>query len=175
MQKKYSFNKVINDNELSNFKKDWLKSLTRPQDGMWESFRESATHWEIRDEDKMIGYTCIDDNNQLLQFYLSPEYLSQGEIIFKKIIQQADIKTGIVGTNNLIFLSIALNFVKELEVHTCLFSNHFEANIAAKEGKLSTCKRKDIDQIVDFCHYALGADKEWLNGYIGSLIDRKEI
>jgi len=175
MERSYSFNKVTNVDELTILKNDWLDSLTSPQDGMWEFFRNSAMNWGIICEDEMIGYASVGEGNQLLQFYISPKYFLQGEVIFKEFINKMKIKTGIVGTNNLGYLSIALNFVKELNVHSYLFRNNYEVHIEEKEGILKECKDEDIERIVNFCHYSMGAPKEWLVGYIGGLIEKGEI
>ncbi|MFK7772295.1 MAG: GNAT family N-acetyltransferase [Saprospiraceae bacterium] len=175
MKQNYHFNKITNTDKLTILKNEWLTSLTSPQDGMWEFFRNSAMHWEIVCEDELIGYTSVNDENQLLQFYISAKYFSNGEVIFKEFIEIMQIKTGIVGTNNLGYLSIALNFVEKLKVHTYLFRNSFEVNIDEKEGILKECQTENLERIVDFCHYSMGAPKEWLTGYVGGLIEKKEI
>lgn len=175
MQKDYSFNKILVNKELIHLKNKWTKNLTSPQDGMWESFRDSATHYEIRHANKMIGYASVGDNNVLLQFYILPEHLSQGNEIFREFIQKMNIKNGIVGTNNPAYLSIALHFVKTFDIHTYLFRESFKTSIEEREGILKECQTEDLNRIVDFCHYSVGAPKEWLTGYIGGLIKRKEV
>ncbi len=175
MKKNYKFNKIINIDELAILKNNWLDSLTSPQDGMWEFFRNSAMNWGIVCDEEMIGYASIDEENQLLQFYISPKYLSKGEVIFKEFIDKMKIETGIVGTNNLVYLSIALNFVKVLNVSTYLFRNTYEVNVEEKEEILKECQEEDIERIVNFCHYSMGAPKGWLKVYIGGLIEKKEI
>lgn len=142
---------------------------------MWESFRNNAMKWGIICDDKMIGYASVDEGNRLLQFYISPKYLSKGEVIFKEFIDEMKIKTGIVGTNNPGYLSIALNFVMELNVHTYLFRSSFDVEIDAKEGILKECQDKDLERAVDFYNHGIGAPKEWLTGYIGGLIKKREI
>lgn len=161
--------------EIALLKNNWLASLTAPQDDMWESFRNQAIHWTISHTGQVIGYACIDDNNQLLQFYVVPNYVAQEENIFKELIYQTGIKQGIVGTNNPSYLSVALNFAKKIHVHTCLFRDYYETNISEKKGHLKACQLADQEQIVDFCHNAMGAPKVWLTQYIGDLIKKKEI
>jgi GNAT superfamily N-acetyltransferase len=175
MEQNYSFKEATNLDELTNLKNEWLSSLTSPQDGMWESFRNSAMNWGIVCDDEMIGYASVGEGNQLLQFYISPKYLSKGEVIFKEFLDEKKIETGIVGTNNLSYLSIALNFVEELNVNTYLFRSSYEVNIEEKEGILKECQDEDIERIVDFYQYSMGAHKEWLVGYIGELIEKGEI
>ena len=175
MNQKYSFRKVTNGDDLAILKKEWLSSLTSPQDGMWASFRNSALHWGIVGNDKMVGYASVGEGNQLLQFYLSPKHLSNGEAIFKDFIDQMNITTGMVGTNNPNYLSIALNFVKTLEVNTCLFRDSYAVTIAEKEGTLKACQEEDLERIVNFCHISLGAPTAWLTAYLGGLIEKGEL
>ena len=175
MDQHFSFNKLLNNDEIVPIKKEWLNSLTSPQDGMWEHFRENGQIWKILLDKNIIGYASIDEDNQLLQFYVTSKYLPKGENIFKAFIIENKIQSGIVGTNNLVYLSMALNNVKTLKVHTCLFRNFHKVVIAEKEGILKVCQNEDLNRIVDFCHFSLGAPKEWLVSYIGELILKKEI
>ena len=123
----------------------------------------------------MIGYASKGEGNQLLQFYISPKYLLKGEVIFKELINKLKIKAGIVGTNNLSYLSIALGFVKHLAIHTYLFRNNYEVFIEEKEGELKDCEKSDLERIVNFFHNSMGAPKEWLVNYVGKLIEKREI
>lgn len=175
MEKNYSFNKITNIDELVTIKNEWLASLTSPQDGMWAFFRDSAINWGIVSDNKIIGYAAVNENDQLLQFYLSPIFFSKGEAIFKTFIDDKKIKTGIVGTNNLKYLSLALSFAKDLRINSYLFRDNYQVSIEEKKGVLKECQNKDLETIVNFYNYSMGAPKEWLTGYIGGLIERKEI
>ena len=171
----YSFKKVQVNDGIAALKKGWLESLTSPPDGMWESFRDYSTHWEIRHAGHLIGYTCVNDEHELIQFYVLPRYLSQGATIFKKYLAETSITKGMVGTNNSVYLSIALNFVKAVGIHTYLFRESFEVTIKEKEGILRKCQKEDIERIVDFCHYSINAPKGWLKGYISGLTEKGEV
>ncbi|MEL7122040.1 MAG: GNAT family N-acetyltransferase [Bacteroidota bacterium] len=175
MSKKYQFLAANNKEQLSDLKKQWLRILTSPQDGMWDAFRNYASPIAILDADNWMGYACIRDNHELIQFYILPEYMSEGLDIFKQLLAIKNIKTGIVGTNNPVFLSMAMHYTEELDVHTYLFRDSFDTLIEGKEGCLQVGKQEDIDTIVNFCHYSIGAPKDWLKGYIGGLAEKGEI
>ena len=175
MNGNYSFSESANPKEIAALKKDWIEGLTCPQDGMWESFRNSAKNWGILYDDKLIGYASIGEGNQLLQFYIQPKHLMKGQVVFEEFLKTMNIKSGIVGTNNLGYLSVALHFVKELKVDSYLFRSYYEVDIEEKEGLLHECRIKDLDRIVNFCHDSMGAPKGWLNTYIGDLIKKREI
>ena len=171
----YSFIEIKDADELAQLKKSWLNSLTSPQDGMWAHFREQSTNWGIYLGDETIGYAAVNEDNLLLQFYLLPSYLSMGGSIFKTFIKDRNIQTGMVGTNNPIYLSQALEAQQSMDVHTLLFRDFQESKIEEKEGHFREAQIEDKGRIVDFCHYSMGAPKEWLEGYIGGLIERNEI
>ena len=175
MPKQYKFRSTSVNEELTNLKTQWLKSLTGPQDGMWESFRNSANHIEIRYELDLIGYACIGDDNLLIQFYVLPGYLGQGTEIFKRFIREFNIKKGLIGTNNPVYLSLALHFSSNYEIHTYLFQEHNIAEVDEKEGNLNKCRKDDLQTMVDFYHYSLDASKEWLSGYLQRLIGKGEV
>ena len=175
MKQVYSYNIIGNSQELSPIKNKWLTTLVSPQDGMWEHFRESGTNYKICHGDITIGYAVTNQENQLIQFYISPSYFSKSKIIFQDFIDKWKIQSGIVGTNNPIFLSIVLDRVKELNIHTCLFRDFHKIEIDKKDGTLKQCQDKDCENIMNFCHISMGAPKEWLLGYIKGLIKRGEI
>lgn len=175
MQNNYSFSKALNHENVNMLKDMWLASLPRPQDGMWESFRNDAIHFEIRDSSNVIGYACIGDNNVSLQFYIIPEYRKQGVELFRQFIQELDIKNGIVGTNNPVYLSLALHTGRKPDIHTYLFEPGFETTVNDKKGDFKMCTPEDIERIVVHGHKSVGASKEWLTGYFGDLIEKGEV
>ena len=175
MKGDYHFKPGIRNDEIRFFEQKWSGSLTRPQDGMWNSIRSNSTYWEVRKSERLMGYTCVNSENVLLQFYLLPKFLSEGLKIFKEYITHTGIKKGIVGTNNPIYLSLALHDVEDVKIHTYLFSDNVEVNLEKKEGNLKKCQEKDTEVIIDFCHQSVGAPKEWLAGYISRLINKGEV
>ena len=175
MLKEIQFSEVAKKEELLSLKKKWLNSLNRPPDGMWESFRNNAKQYAIKNKAEVIGYACIGMDNQLLQFYLLPKYMDIGVEIFAKFKHRYKVKKGMVGTNNPIYLSLALHFMKDLVIHTYLFDLVKEKIDFVKEGTLRKCTPSDLERIVVFCQYSIGAPATWLFSYIGDLIDKNEI
>ena len=175
MNNRYSFSKDVEADMLASLKKSWIDTLVSPQDGMWNSFRDSAEEWGVFYGKDLIGYASVGDNNMLLQFYISPHRLKNGGEVFKSFINEFKIQEGIVGTNNPVFLSISLGLVQQLKVHTYMFRNNYEVSIEKKDGNLIRGKEHDLNRIVSFCHESMGAPTEWLSGYIGGLIEKKEI
>lgn len=175
MQQDYNFREASSTETLVHLKEQWMANLTRPQDGMWESFRNNAKQIEISKQEKVIGYACIGEGNQLLQFYVLPKQMEQGLTIFQQFIKQFQIERGMVGTNNPVYLSLALHFLEKMDIHTYLFEDCFESKVKEKDGIFRKGTAADLEKIVDFCHYSMGAPKAWLTGYIGDLIGKGEV
>lgn len=161
--------------ELRHLKQEWLQTLHSAQDGMWETFRDQAELWAIKDQQTIIGYACLDEDHQLIQFYLSPLYHARGAAIFQEFIQTFEIETGIVGTNNPVFSSMAFNFVKSIRVHTYLFRDNLVVTIPEKDGLLHQGQAADLNKIVAFYIHSIGAPEDWLNNYVGNRIQAGEI
>lgn len=171
----YQFQKAVDPKLLVPLQKEWKKTLVAPQDGMWEMLRSYATQWELRDENQLIGYASVDDENRLLQFYLLPAFLQDGLVIFQQFIEQESIKKALVGTHNPIGLSLALHFQKVVTVDTYLFEDHIKVSPPAKEGTMSAATIPELERMVDFYHHSMNGPKEWLNGYLGDLLAKGEV
>lgn len=156
--------------DFATLKQECLASLSAPPDGMWEAFRAAATHWGIYQADELVGFGLVDDQDQLIQFYLLGAYLPDRLSIFKMLLQQAAVSTGIVGTHQPVFLSTALHYAKEMAIHTYLFEHEVDQQPEAKEGQLQRCEPSHLEAVTEFCHYSLGAPKRWLRTYLGGLI-----
>lgn len=175
MHRKYQIDRSISTGELLDLKSKWIDSLTSPQDGMWESMRDRSIHWRIKHDEIIMGYACVNGANQLIQFYILPEYLPDGNQLFEQFIHSENIKNGVVGTNNPIYLTLAIPFMEKFSIHTYLFRQSFEVTIEEKGEKFGVCKSGDQERIVDFCHISTGDSPDWLTGYIGKLIGKGEI
>ncbi len=171
----FHFNKITDTNTLSHLKTEWQKSLVAPQDDMWESFTDYATHWEILQKDETIGYACVNDENCLLQFFVLPFWMSEGVSIFKQLIDQQNIASAIIGTNNPICLSIAMHIQKSVKIHTYLFTDALKVENNNKEGAFRIVALQELETIVNFYHESIGAPKGWLNDYLGNLVEKSEV
>ena len=147
---KYLFNKISNISTLSPLKTEWQKSLVAPQDDMWESFTDLATHWEINQQDQTIGYACVNDENCLLQFFVLPFWMSDSVSILQQFINQQNIKTALIGTNNPRCLSIAMHIQKLVKVHTYLFTDTLKTETDKIDGTFRVVESQELETIVDF-------------------------
>lgn len=173
--KQYNFNKITDTSTLFPIKDDWQKSLTAPQDDMWESFMNYASHWEIKAENQTIGYACVNEENCLLQFYILPAWMQDGVLIFQEFIGQQKIDKAMIGTNNPFCLSVAMQVQQSVKVDTYLFTDVLKVEPIQKDGTLKAVELQDLELLVNFYNENMGAPKEWLNGYLGNLIEHGEL
>ncbi|WP_020568555.1 GNAT family N-acetyltransferase [Neolewinella persica] len=167
--------KVADPKSLSKFREHWQESLTGPQDGMWETFRDTAEHWTFTANDQLIGYACVSEEHGLIQFYLSPKWRHVAVETLRGFIKREAITKGIVGTNNPIFLSAALELMQSVEVDTYLFTDQVQVVVEEKAGDFMPAKEADLDRLVGFYHQSIGAPESWLRGYLGNHVQRGEV
>jgi GNAT superfamily N-acetyltransferase len=167
--------KIERDSEFNWVQNEWYKTLTRPEDGMWHSFREIAQPWGIWEDDCLIGYGIVNSEFCLIQFFVLPDYLMDGTFIFKKFIKKAKVSSILVGTNNPVFLSISSPFFKSPDIHTYLFDFYKEVNPPLLPGKFQKARISDLDALIIFCQESTGGPESWLRTYLEGLIQREEI
>ncbi len=169
------FSQVADTMPLEPLKIAWRKSLTAPQDDMWESFIDQADHWAIHFNNQTVGYACVNKNNRLLQFFVVPQWLPEGTLVFEQFIHQLNIKEAIIGTNNPLCLSVAMHFQESIQIEGYLFADFLPAKVSEKEGTVSLAKIEQLEKLVEFCQQGSGGPSEWLNGYLGNLINKGEL
>lgn len=171
---KYKFNMVEDISEVDFLIAEWRKSLTAPQDDMWETFTDDyATKWGIVKDDELIGYASVNEENRLLQFYVIHKWMDKGNQIFEQFIFVQKITEAIVGTNNPYYLSIAMHYQKAISIHYYQFQHFIETKLDEKEGVIRLGKLDELEKFVEFCHVATGGPKEWLSGYLSTWIERR--
>ena len=176
--KNICFEKISDRNTISDLEKEWRNSLTFPNDDYWEAMLDSCKYWVIKqsnkESDEMIGFAFVSDNNVLLQYFVSAQWLDKGLLILEKFIKEKEIKKAWLGTNNPIFQSQAMHFQKSVEVTSYLFADMVDVSLEEKDGNFRMAESKDLEQLVDFSHRVLDAPKDWLTNYIDNWINREE-
>jgi len=171
----YYFQKVTDLSVLDNLKHEWQKSLVAPQDDMWEAFTNGATHWEIKTKNQSIGYACVNDENRLLQFFVLPFWNQEGPTVFQQFIKDQNIKSAMIGTNNPVCLSLAMHFQSSVTVDTYLFTDVLDADPMKMDGTIRPVVSQELENLVGFYHNSIGAPIDWLNGYLGNLVEKSEV
>jgi predicted acetyltransferase len=168
--------------KLSELKKQYFAQSTDPLDGMWHfGFVPMSVHFGFYEEDTLVGYCCINGAGYMLQFYLADEAKTQEKELFTLIVEQ---NSSVIGTVNGAFVSTA----EPQYLSLCLDnSSAFKVNalMYKQVNPLITGNKTDLelklaeqDKLTDFVKFAatnIGAPEQWLSGYFGNLINRKEL
>jgi len=177
-----SFEPCADSSSILDMKAAWLRSVTAPFDGMWETgFIDPAPHFLIQVNGDLAGYYVVNDEGALLQFFLVPEHAGKGKEIFGEVIGQDSIKSAIVQTIDSLFLSLCLDSHLNLSVHTYLYQHELQVDAVhpSSEGTvLESADLADLDRVNDFQIACLGGNEElrsWLQGYSNNLIKRSEL
>lgn len=110
---------------LTDLKTEYLQTLSAPLDAYWEeALIGFADHYTIYIDGARSGYYCLNSNNQLVAFYLCPEYMHHGGNAFAYIRHQHQISAALAGTNDAYFLSLCLDVATKHQVHTLLFQEN---------------------------------------------------
>jgi GNAT superfamily N-acetyltransferase len=171
----YNFLKFASGGSLTSLKADWRATLTAPQDGMWESFADMAAAFEISNGAQVLGYAVVNDENQLLNFFLHPQFMSHGVDILSQFLKAHKIGQAVLGTNNPVAMTMALQLQQKVIPHTYLFHDAFDGIAAKTEGTFGAAEVGELNDLIEFYHYAIGAPKDWLQNYLGDLLAKGEV
>ncbi|MBL4602261.1 MAG: GNAT family N-acetyltransferase [Emcibacteraceae bacterium] len=166
-----------NADDLNTLKKEFLKSISTPRDGMWEAFVTMADHYSINHENNVIGYCVINEEHKILQFHVDKKF-DQSQI-FKQIISEKNATGAFASTVEPQFLSLCMDHQKSVSVNALMYQVQKNTPIEkAKFPDRSEFKLMDeasLETAVQFAHKTIGADQGWLNYYYLGLIKRKEL
>jgi len=166
---------------IDQLKSDYVKQATAPLDGMWlTGFVPMAKHFEIYDEDKLLGYFCINDEGYLLQYNLDQRYRSRSTEVFKFLLTLkdsdfGDIKGAFCSTAEPRFISICLDHFSTYKVNALMYQISEEINFDNNAIELTKLSKDCLEDVVKFAHEEIDAPVEWLTGYFSNLISRNEL
>ena len=137
----------------------WLKSLTAPQDGMWEAFINMGTAWQVLFDGNIVGYASVGQDGRLLQFYIEPEHSEHGPYALESFIGKTNVSTAMVGTNNPLMLALCMHFQKNVSIDTYFFTEVVPTRLTFDFNELVPAISDDLNRIVEFCHESVGRQK----------------
>ena len=172
---------------LKDLKTQHLKTLSAPLDAYWEeALIGFADHYEFKIDGARSGFYCINSDNQLVAFHLSPEYATHGGNALSYIINEHSVPAALVGTNDSYFLSLCLDVAASIQVHSLLFQDNQKiSGELTGFNQLSFYLASEDDFVDIFEHYCASSgsmDTEIietgfkdLKGYIRSVMDEHHI
>ncbi len=165
--------------DLAGLRRAYLASLAAPCDGMWEAFATMGRHREVRSAGEQAGYYCVNDQGQLLQFFLAAPFENVAAELFAAAVARDEVKGAMVSTADPLFLSLCLDVQKDLGVHTYLYRDHHrgESRFATGQGvSFDVVEAGELEALAELQRNSLDQDPgDWLVGYLENLIARREL
>ena len=168
--------------ELNQLKQAYFAQATAPLDGMWHfAFAPMAKHFGFYLHDSLVGFCCINEEAYMLQFYLQADCQIHCQQLFTLIAEQnssliGNINGAFVSTAEPHYLSLCLDNSSSFKVNALLYQR--SSKITNQQPKCLELQLATKDLLAEFVQFAatnIGAPQQWLNGYYGNLIARKEL
>ena len=176
------FRPATHKEATASLKSEYLRSLTSPMDGMWESgLIPAEPHYRIELNSQLVGFFVLNEDQYLLQFYLGSDARRLGAQVFNQIVEQYQVVGALVHSIDPYFLSLCLDIQKKVTVHTRLYEYPAGSQVELmdeKSGPLRKARASELPQIVPFQVGCLGGNAsltEWLTGYSTDLLNKEEI
>ena len=169
--------------EVSELKQQYFRETTAPLDGMWLcGFVPMATHYGIYDQQRLVGFYCVNDEGYVLQFFVIKDVQEQSSQIFTSIFNTDSASPGhaigaFVSTAEPTYLSLCLDHFTSFKVNALMYQqDQTPINQRSQDTlSLTPIELQQLQEAVEFAVAAIGAPSEWLSGYFTNLISRQEL
>ena len=126
------FKLAQNIDTINEFRTQLYSQLAAPIDAMWELlYIASSKHYLINNQNKNIGYCCIDANRSLLQIFLFKEFNSKMDLVIQSLINKKLIVSASLSSNEPIAFNTCLLHSKSMEPNTFCFQ-HVNSKVETK-------------------------------------------
>lgn len=165
---------VPNDQRVHRLRQGHVRAASAPLDGMWLcGLVPAARHVGLFQGDELVGYYCIDDDEQLLQFYVDDRCRVFAAEAFDAALERDQPQGAVVSTAEAEYLSFCFDRFDAFEVNALMYQHQYAAK--SEQVPLVSLGDEQLDEAVVFAHATLGAPKAWLRGYYAGLISRGEL
>jgi len=163
--------------EFIQSRRSYLKTLAAPLDGMWEdAFFANGEHWGIQVEGKRVGICGANGEQALLGFQIFDRRPREG--IFRACLQELGFKKACVSTAEPAYLSLCLGLHASIEINALMYEDdglEAEPGLFPPGAKYLPISMRDFDAAVSFGLDAIGAERDWLEGYYAERIEKQEL
>ncbi|MDA3907061.1 MAG: GNAT family N-acetyltransferase [Bacteroidales bacterium] len=159
---------------INGLRSQLYKKLTAPIDAMWELlYIGSSQHYFIENDENIMGYCCINDDNCLVQIFLLEEYNSKMENVITALIESKLITSASLSSNEPISFNTCLSLSKGNKTNTFCYEHANTPRDIESKLNLELVTTNDIPSIKVFLKDQVGMDDTF--GYTENLVSRKEI
>lgn len=166
------FNEVPLD-QVSGHINAWKEQLHTTHDDMWWGFCLTAKTLEILIDDQSVGFASVNEEGQLIRFYVEFEWLNSVSRVMRALLDQNLINTAIIGTHDTASLHAVSSLGATSTPHTLLYELESTAQLKRCDY-LIKATAADLDRVIEYYHYAIEAPIAWLQVYVGERIEKGE-
>lgn len=150
------------------------QKLTSPMDAMWELlYIESSQHYLIQNNNRTMGYCCVNDADCLIQLFLEEEYYSAVDGVIEQLIKTKLINAASLSSKESMAFNACLMHSKSTKVNTFCFQHSNRAIELDGPLKIDLVTSEDIPAVKVFLKDQIGMDD--IFGYTENLVSRKEL
>ena len=168
------FTKTDITDTINSLRSQLYQELTAPIDAMWEIlYIGSSQHYLIEDDNRTIGYCCINEEKCLTQIFIIKDYLALMEKVIKELISTDIIKSASLSSNEPVAFNSCLFHSKSVKTNTFCFE-HLNQKIEVDTNiNIELVATDDIPSVKEFLKEQVDMDDTF--GYTENLVARKEI
>ena len=172
----YSFTKTP-ASDLDDLKCAYRRSLIAPLDGMWEHFIGAANHYAIKSGAEILGYCAVNAEHQLLQ--VAVDTADDARQIFSEMVASLEVTGAILASFEMHALALAMDHQKSISVNAFMYhlppGVQLEAANFAADTIFKPVGCDDLAAAISFAVSTLGMNERWLEGYLGDLVQKKQL
>lgn len=165
----FEYGQIVSADEVKYLNENYVKTLVAPMDGMWYSIIANSRYERITRNGQQLGYFCFDSEKRLLRFDLSNEFKTEAESIFASVLEKFGLKSAVCSTAEPFYLSLCLDFQKQLTIHGYLFrDNRGMQSVESERNDLTfrLAERTEMDKLEYFYRDSIEGDGEWIRGFL---------
>lgn len=160
--------------KVNDLRSQLYQTLTAPIDAMWEKlYIGSAQHYLIHENDTVIGYCAINQDDCLLQLFLISGHQSKMNRVVIELLESKLIRSAKLSSNEPISFSACLALSKGIAADTLCFEHPNEMMNLSASHELIEVTEKHIPDVKLFYKEQVGMDDTF--GYTENLVARKEL
>lgn len=129
----------------------YIKTLTGVVDNFWEQHIIDGDFYIIKLDKSIIGFYTLfvewDKKTYITSFYVSEKYIGLAQEIMKMIICNFAVEKAYVATCDEIFLSVCLDFNKEVSLQAYFFDGTILHNVRTAEYGIECMKKVEVNEM----------------------------
>jgi len=172
------FHKIESADEKHDLNECYIKSLVAPMDGMWQTIIANSDYRKITHNGQEVGYFCSDSDMRLLRLEIFNEFKNEAHFIFSMILDNWGITSAITSTVEPFYLSLCLDFQKQISINSYLFRDHktIQASLSEFDDLVfRLADKRKLDELECFYRENVGGEGSWIRKFLEQRISLKEL